>query len=59
VRGGPDFPLNREPLWAKFDDCARVGNFEGSSFKLFDAVMSLDQVSRVSDIPGWSSGKKK
>jgi hypothetical protein len=50
--------LNREQLWAKFDDCARVGNFEGSSLKLFDAFMALDQVARVSDIPGLSSGKK-
>ena len=59
VRGGPDFPLNREQLWAKFDDCAAVGHFEGSALKLFDAFMALDQVAHVSDIPGLSSGKKK
>ena len=59
VRGGPDFPLNREQLWAKFADCARVGHFEGSALKLFDALMALDQVARVSDIPGLSLGNKK
>jgi 2-methylcitrate dehydratase PrpD len=58
VRGGPDFPLNREQLWAKFDDCAAVGHFEGSALKLFDAFMALDQIAHVSDIPGLSSGKK-
>jgi 2-methylcitrate dehydratase PrpD len=59
VRGGPDFPLNRAQLWAKFDDCAAVGHFEGSALKLFDAFMALDQIAHVSDIPGLSSGKKK
>jgi 2-methylcitrate dehydratase PrpD len=59
VRGGPDSPLSRAQLWAKFDDCARVGHLEVSALKLFDAFMALDQVAHVSDIPGLSSGKKK
>jgi len=25
VRGGPDIPLSRDQLWAKFEDCAQVG----------------------------------
>jgi 2-methylcitrate dehydratase PrpD len=58
VRGGPDLPLSREQLWAKFEDCARVGQVEFSSRQLFDALMSLDQISRVSDLPGLASGKK-
>jgi hypothetical protein len=58
VRGGPDLPLSREQLWAKFEDCARVGHVEFSSRQLFDALMSLGQVARVSDLPGLASGKK-
>jgi 2-methylcitrate dehydratase PrpD len=58
VRGGPDLPLSREQLWAKFEDCARVGHVEFSSRALFDALMSLGQVARVSDLPGLASGKK-
>jgi 2-methylcitrate dehydratase PrpD len=58
VRGGPDLPLSREHLWAKFEDCARVGKIEFSALSLFDALMSLETVAKVSDLPGLASGKK-
>jgi 2-methylcitrate dehydratase PrpD len=58
VRGGPDLPLSREHLWTKFEDCARVGKIEFSALSLFDALMSLEAVAKVSDLPGLASGKK-
>ena len=58
VRGGPDLPLSREHLWSKFEDCARVGKAEFSALSLFDALMSLENVAKVSDLPGLASGKK-
>ncbi len=57
VRGGPDLPLSREHLWSKFEDCARVGNVEFSALSLFDALMSLEKIAKVSDLPGLASGK--
>lgn len=58
VRGGPDLPLSREHLWSKFEDCARVGKIEFSALSLFDALMSLETVEKVSDLPGLVSEKK-
>ncbi|MDO9024046.1 MmgE/PrpD family protein [Zwartia sp.] len=58
VRGGPDLPLSREHLWSKFEDCATVGQVDFSARSLFDALMSLETVAKVSDLPGLSSGKK-
>lgn len=58
VRGGPDLPLSREHLWTKFEDCARVGKIEFSALSLFDALISLETVAKVSDLPGLASGKK-
>ncbi|MDO8693425.1 MAG: MmgE/PrpD family protein [Sheuella sp.] len=52
VRGGPDIPLSREQLWAKFQDCARVGGAEHIAQRLFDALMSLETVTHVNQIPG-------
>lgn len=58
VRGGPDLPLSTENLWAKFEDCAKVGNIEFSARRLFEALMSLETVAQVSDLPGLGSGRK-
>lgn len=58
VRGGPDLPLSPEHLWAKFEDCAKVGGIDFSARSLFDALMSLEKVAKVSDLPGLGSGKK-
>jgi 2-methylcitrate dehydratase PrpD len=57
VRGGPEAPLGREDLWAKFEDCARAGDSRLDTRALFDALMSLERVSRVSDLPGLSQSK--
>ena len=52
VRGGPDLPLTQEQLWAKFEDCARVGAVTFPARKLFDALMSLEALAHVNDLPG-------
>jgi 2-methylcitrate dehydratase PrpD len=52
VRGGPEAPLSREELWAKFEDCARAGDSRLDARALFDALTSLERVLRVGDLPG-------
>ena len=52
VRGGPDIPLSREQLWAKFEDCAQVGGAGAIAKSLFDTLMSLETVAQVNQIPG-------
>jgi 2-methylcitrate dehydratase PrpD len=52
VRGGPDIPLSREQLWAKFEDCAQVGGAGAIAQSLFDTLMSLETVAQVNQIPG-------
>ena len=52
VRGGPQEPLAREELWAKFDDCLRVGASAVPARPLFDSLMSLDQLGHVLELPG-------
>ena len=52
VRGGPDLPLAREELWAKFEDCLQVGAARVPARNLFDALMSLDRLPQVRDLPG-------
>lgn len=52
VRGGPELPLTREELWAKFEACAEVGKAQVPVRPLFDALMALDKVKSVHDIPG-------
>lgn len=52
VRGGPDLPLNRDELWAKFEDCIKLGTAPVPARKLFDALMSLDRLPHVREIPG-------
>lgn len=52
VRGDPDCPLTPEELWTKFEDCLAAGNATVPARKLFDSLMSLDQIRHVSEIPG-------
>jgi hypothetical protein len=52
VRGGPEQPLTREELWAKFEGCVQVGPGRVPARKLFDTLMALDQVPHVSQVPG-------
>ncbi len=55
VRGGPEAPLSAQELWVKFDDCARAGKSAVEARPLFDALMALEQVPKVSGIPGLST----
>lgn len=50
VRGGPDLPLEREQLWAKFEDCARAGNVAFPARRLFDALMEIERVARADEL---------
>ena len=52
VRGGPEEPLSHEHLWAKFDDCATAGASQVPARALFDALMHLETVPNVGNIPG-------
>ena len=52
VRGGPDLPLSREELWAKFEDCLQVGKARAPARDLFDALMSLERLPQAREIPG-------
>lgn len=52
VRGGPAYPLSRDQLWAKFEDCANVGHANAIARPLFDTMMSLEKVGKVSEVPG-------
>jgi len=52
VRGGPEQPLTRDELWAKFEGCLQVGQSRLPARKLFDALMALDELPHVSRLPG-------
>ncbi len=51
VRGGPASPLTRQELWAKFDDCARVGGANDRARALFDALMDLETLPHARELP--------
>ena len=55
VRGGPELPLEREELWTKFEGCVQVSPRPFAAKDLFDALMSLDSVRHVNDLPGLRS----
>jgi 2-methylcitrate dehydratase PrpD len=52
VRGGPDLPLSRAELWAKFEGCVQVGTARVPARDLFDALMSLERLPQVRNLPG-------
>jgi 2-methylcitrate dehydratase PrpD len=52
IRGSYDLPLDREHLWAKFEDCVRVGGKDLPARGIFDSFMSLDRAAHVNRIPG-------
>jgi 2-methylcitrate dehydratase PrpD len=52
VRGGPELPLERDELWAKFEGCLQVSPRPFAPKALFDALMSLENVRHVNDVPG-------
>ena len=52
VRGGPEQPLTRDELWAKFEGCLQVGQSRLPARKLFDALMAFDELPHVNRLPG-------
>jgi 2-methylcitrate dehydratase PrpD len=52
VRGSPELPLRREELWAKFEGCVQVGAARIPAKALFDALMSLERLAQVRNLPG-------
>ena len=57
VRGGPDLPLSREQLWAKFEDCAQVGGASAIAKPLFDTLMALEDLEQANLMPGLNHAK--
>lgn len=47
IRGGPDLPLSRDALWAKFESCVKHAGAPLPARKLFDALMALNDTSHV------------
>jgi len=52
VRGGPELPLQTDELWAKFEGCLQVSPRPFAARALFDALMNLDRIGHVKEIPG-------
>jgi 2-methylcitrate dehydratase PrpD len=52
IRGGAKLPLKREELWTKFEGCLVTSPRPFAARDLFDALMSLDTLSHVNDLPG-------
>jgi len=52
VRGGPELPLQTDELWAKFEGCLQVSPRPFAARALFDALMNLDRIGHVREIPG-------
>ena len=50
IRGDADAPLTRDDLWAKFEDCVRAGNPQLPALRLFDTLMTLEQLPRARDL---------
>jgi 2-methylcitrate dehydratase PrpD len=59
VRGGPESPLNREELWAKFEGCVQVGTARVPAKTLFDSLMSLDRLAHARDLPGLAARRER
>ena len=52
ARGTHDVPLSDAELWTKFESCAQAGGATVPARALFDALMSLDEIASVREIPG-------
>jgi 2-methylcitrate dehydratase PrpD len=57
IRGGPELPLKREELWTKFEGCLETSPRPFAARELFEALMSLENVANVSELPGLGSMK--
>ncbi|HJO75274.1 MAG TPA: MmgE/PrpD family protein [Rhodospirillales bacterium] len=47
---GPDNPMSRDELWAKFDDCAQRALPADSVLPLFEMLENLEDISSLSDL---------
>lgn len=52
IRGGAKSPLKSDELWAKFEDCCKVGNPKLGARPVFDALMSIEKQSGVAALSG-------
>ena len=52
IRGGAELPLKRDELWTKFEGCLQTNPRPFAARELFDALMSLDTVAHVNQLPG-------
>jgi len=52
VRGDAELPLTADELWIKFEGCIQVGIPEIPARKLFESLMSLDQLPGARSLPG-------
>ena len=52
IRGGAELPLKREELWTKFQGCLQTSPRPFAARDLFDALMSLEKVAHVNQLPG-------
>ena len=59
IRGGAKLPLKREELWTKFEGCLATSPRPFAARDLFDALMSLDTISHVNDLPGLGGEQSK
>lgn len=50
IRGDADAPLTRDDLWVKFEDCVRTGNPQLPARRLFDTLMTLEQLPQARDL---------
>lgn len=55
IRGGPELPLKREELWTKFEGCLQSSPRPFAARDLFEALMSLETVPHVDQLPGLGS----
>ncbi len=52
IRGDQKLPLEREELWAKFDDCLRAGASSVPARPLFESLMALERLDHAGRLPG-------
>ena len=58
IRGGPELPLKREELWTKFEGCLQTSPRPFAAQDLFEALMSLEKVAHVNQLPGLGSSPR-
>ena len=59
---GPDNPMSRDELWAKFEDCARRALPEDRILPLFEMLENLDALDSLADLTATmtpAKGRKK